>query len=125
MLKASQLGYAEAKYHLGDYYEMGFDVIGGKENPEKSFDYYSQAALLGFRKTMGLLGDAYQYGYGVDKNLEKAFFWYYQGANLEDYASILSLITCYKDGIGVEKNEIEAEHWSEVIQNIKNPGYLN
>lgn len=125
MLKASELGYAEAQYHLGNYYEMGFDAIGGQENPEKSFEFYSKAALVGFRKTMGILGDAYRYGYGVEENIEKAFYWYFQGAALKDYASINSLIICYKNGIGVQKNETEAEYWFEIVKNIENPGYLN
>ena len=66
------------------------------------------AAKGGHAESCAYLGRAYQYGYGVEKNLTTAVSWYRQGADKGDAESQYRLGDCYYKGTGVTKDLTQA-----------------
>lgn len=101
--KASEHGFAAAKYEIGMMYYAGSGV---KEDNELAFDWFSQAADAGEIQSLGSLGDMYDAGYYVERDWNEAFKYYqryYQAGG--GGAPLRKLGEFYVFGInGAEKN---------------------
>ncbi len=89
LLKASNMGYADAHLKLGWCYEYGKGV---PQSYSKAYDWYQKAvaffqkeAKQGNAYAQYRLGDCYASGTGVEKDEKKAFEWY-QKASETGYA---------------------------------------
>lgn len=88
-----------------------FDV----DLPERAdFDYLRESAEFGDPEAMGYLGDAYENGERVPKDLVQAVDWYRRGAEYGDAPCQAQLGECYEMGKGVEVNLSEALRWYEM-----------
>lgn len=82
----------EILYNIGLYYECGTDVF--KQNEILAFKYYEHAAKLGYEKAQYKLGECYQKGIGIEKDLSEAESWYmkaYDQGNKEAEIALESL----------------------------------
>jgi TPR repeat protein len=59
-------------YNLGIMYKNG---LGVEQSYERAFDYYEQAAHLGYDKAQYNLGCCYANGAGVEQNMAAAKDW--------------------------------------------------
>ncbi len=71
---------------------------------------YSQA-LLGNRNSQFILGQYYQYGIGVDKNLNAAAQWYFSAAKQNYLPAEYNLGLLFLKGLGVKQNFEKARYW--------------
>jgi TPR repeat protein len=87
---------------LGKLYEYG---IGTKEDKQKAFEYYQEAAEQSNLDALNNVGRCYENGIGVEKNEKKAFEYYESAAVMKHPKGILNYIRCYDRGVGILKNE--------------------
>ena len=74
---------------------------------------YHLVAYFGNAKAESGLGQMYENGYGVGRDIKEALFWYKKAAEQGDLYAQLSLAQIYHKGMGVKKNIEEAIHWYE------------
>ncbi|WP_345980969.1 Sel1-like repeat-containing protein kinase family protein [Sulfurimonas sp. HSL3-2] len=74
---------------------------------------YHLVAYFGNAQAESGLGQMYEKGYGVDRNIKEALFWYKKAAEQGNLYAQLSLAQIYHKGMGVNKNITEAIHWYE------------
>ena len=74
--------HAEAMVVLGDFNKAG--AFGGVVNMSKAIEWYTKAAQLGDDDAMYNLGEIYEKGNGVSRNIGKAKEWYKKAAALEN-----------------------------------------
>lgn len=93
---------------LGMMYELG---LGVSKDPERSVNYYRQAADKGYSYAQYNLAVSYDTGIGVSLNFREAVKWYKraaeQGASIAQY----NLGVMYEEGRGIQKNNKEAAYW--------------
>lgn len=102
-LATKYAGYDYLTYQ--DWY-LGTDYNGYYYNHDIDFEkaayWYEQAASQGNSSAQNNLGNLYEEGSGVPRNIEKAIYWYECAAkNGNDYGQ-LNLGDCYRDGIKVK-----------------------
>ena len=95
--KASDLGYVPAMHNLAAEYSSGKKL---KKDPGKAYLLYKKAALNGFVNSMFVMGQIYDEGYSVDKDLRMALAWKELGMK---YAGMNSEIVAIRD----EQNKIQ------------------
>lgn len=78
---------------------------------KKSFDYALKAYNLGNIYSSYILGEYYENGICVSKDLRKAFAFYNSGALKDDVQCQKKVANFYYDGIGVDRNYSEAYKW--------------
>ena len=61
-----------------------------------------------------ILGDAYEKGVVIEKNLQSAFEYYRMAADQNYWPAMVNLERCYENGIGVSQNSDEAEKWHDL-----------
>lgn len=71
----------------------------------------SENAKKGWSRFQDLLGDAYRYGYGLDKSYKDAFSWYSKSAEKGCASAQCSLGEMYLYGKGVDVDYAEALRW--------------
>jgi len=99
---------AIAKYNLGRQHSNGKGV---KQNDEKAFKFYKEAAELGLASAQLELGLCYKEGRGIQPNREEAFKWFLKAADQGDALGQTNVGFCYDRGEGVEKNDKQAFYW--------------
>ena len=62
-------------------------------------------------QAQAMLGYAYQFGKGTDKNIPRAIYWYRKAAQEKNPVSMYALGVIYQKGIGVKKNIKQAIVW--------------
>ncbi len=72
LTEAAEGGVVEAAFSVGHCHRH---AIGCPENPEKAFEWYHRAALLGSRNAMGELAKIYYRGEVVTRNMRLAKIW--------------------------------------------------
>jgi hypothetical protein len=77
----------------------------------EAFQFYKEAAEMGDADSQFSVGDAYEEGEGVEKNLPEAIRWYDMAAKQGDYLSQFALGTNYYFGDGIAKNPAESIKW--------------
>ena len=66
------------------------------------------------------LGNCYEDGYGVGKNIAEAVKWYQKAAEQGSADAQYKLGVCYEKGEGVEKDAVEAAKWyQEAAEKVK------
>ena len=109
----------DALNNLGYCYYYG--RIGEKDY-KKAFLYFGKAAYLNHPNAMYKIGDMYNNGIYVEKNIETAFYWYKKSYNYsrgDDYinASVAHRIgKAYIDGEVVEKNLLKALKYLSIAE---------
>lgn len=82
-------------------FELGLNYFYGKNNTEsnfdKAFDYFNKSVLNKYPDGKVYLGQCYNFGYGVKKDLQKAFYWYQEALKDGDIHSFIKLGFLYRD----------------------------
>ena len=78
ILERAKQGYAEAQLVVGNNYLQGSD--GFPENDTEAFKWFKRAAEKNHPMGLCMVGEMYQYGYGVEKDYDEALKWYYKSA---------------------------------------------
>ncbi len=87
---------------------------GGTEiNLETATKLWRRAAKAGHSVAQNELGECYEEGQGVTKNLKRAVSWYRKAAKLDNANAQKNLARCLEKGIGTTQNLIEAVQWYE------------
>ncbi len=81
---------------IGDFYFQG---IGGNNNYEEAFRFFSKAASMGNVLALHKLGECYQLGLGVGKDISKAFSYYEDACQQGCSASAIALGDLYWNGV--------------------------
>lgn len=80
MLDKAEDGGTGSAYRLAQLFEIGGIV---KPDPERSFKYARQAAIVGHTRGMVLLGQYYFAGHGVRSDHQAAQYWYEEAFRLQ------------------------------------------
>ena len=102
--KAANQGYAWGITTCGT-------VCRNNKDYDKALEYYRKAADMGHVAALTGLGQLYQEGNGVEKNLGKALEYYRSAADKGSAVSMFYLGFMYFSGDGVEKNIEESKKW--------------
>jgi len=105
-----------------DWFNLGFEFNNSDSvtDYKLSFLCYQKAAELSDNDSYSCfrLGDCYENGIGIEKNLEKAFEYYSIAAKAEEPYFIIKLAECYKNGIGTPVDEKRALELNEKAKQI-------
>lgn len=86
---------------------------GLSKNPAMAGYWFEQAAIQGNRYAQEKLGDLYEQGLGVDRNLPVAFDWRLKAAHRGALPAQVAVGRMYRAGRGVARNEEAARYWLE------------
>jgi hypothetical protein len=109
VVDAAARGSASAQVMLAVMYKNGDG--GYQKNPQQATYWYEQAAQQGNPYAQMALGDRYEAGLGVAKNLIVAADWREKAAKRGNVQAQLKLGEMYLTGAGVTKNLAQAEYW--------------
>ncbi len=115
LVKASNLGNAEAQYSLGLLYRDCCSVTGMKPNYDKSIMWIGKAANQGHTKAIETLMKSYRYGDFVPRNLEKAFHYGLLCAKKGNVECMQAVYGFYADGSGVAQDSEQMLAWGTKI----------
>ena len=115
LVKAANLGNAEAQYSLGLLYRDCCSVTGMKPNYDKSIMWIGKAADQGHTEAFVTLMKNYRYGDFVSRDLEKAFHFGLLGAKQGNVECIQTVYRFYADGTGVTQNSEQMLKWGTKI----------
>jgi localization factor PodJL len=107
--RAANLGYPDAQFDLGNYYETG--RYGLAKDYAEARRWYERAAANGQSAAMYNLGIAYYEGLGGAKNVTAAAQWFRRAADLGHNDAQYNLAGLYRNGQGVERNLAESYKW--------------
>lgn len=111
-IKASDLGYADAQYIVGTYFEKGETV---EQDYEIAFNLYYQAAKQGQIAALSTLGRHYYSGTILVQDFKKAVEFLKEAAKKDDIESMRLLGQCYLNGQGVEENSEQFAYWTKKL----------
>lgn len=77
--KSVEEGHEEACIELGLLYLFGEPEVN--RNYEKAFELFNKASDKGFAKAQFYLGECYEFGYGITKDIEEAIKYYKKSSN--------------------------------------------
>ncbi len=97
---------SHAKECIGMYYEE-------MKHYDKAKEIYEELVISGRPSANFRLGQLYEYGRGLYKDLEEAYDWYKKGADLLDVDSTKRIGYFYEQGFAVIKNSKRARIWYE------------
>lgn len=86
------------------------ELKGG--NVQESVDQIKKAAAVNDMVAQFYLGQCYEHGIGMEKNLENAFKMYRRAAERGFAPAMKELSRCYINGVGVDRNSNKADEWS-------------
>ena len=116
--KSAELGYCPAQEELGKIYKRG--LMGKKESPKMSFNWYSKAAEQGSDTGEFYMGFFYAKGYGVEKDVNCSFEWYSKAAKQDNPHALNNFAYCYEHGIGTSINLPKAAYFYEKAAKMGN-----
>ena len=87
------------------------DCFHGKKDFSKAFEWYHTSAEHGFASAQNSLGQAYQFGRGVERNIIEAVKWYRMAGDQNNAAALFNLGYIYDFADGVPQNYVEAAYW--------------
>lgn len=108
LIKAAEMGYADAQDLLGNCYYAGNGV---EQNYYEAVKWYRKAAEQGNASAQNNLGNCYYFGKGVEQNYYEAVKWYRKAAEQGYDWAQYNLGDCYYSGKGVMQNYYEAVEW--------------
>lgn len=109
------LGLAIQFFALSSAYDLSMmdkalqDLKGG--NVSESVEQIKKAAAVNDLVAQFYLGQCYEYGIGMDKDVTNAFKMYRRAAERGFAPAMIELSRCYKDGIGVDRNDNKSDEW--------------
>jgi TPR repeat protein len=108
--KRAEEGDAESQFLLG------YEILenGEKGTKQEGLSWYRLAAHQGNTRAMRNLGDCYQGGYHVKKNITEGYEWHLKAAMLGLIESRLNVGMCYAGGKGVSQDEVAAFMWLHI-----------
>lgn len=107
--KAAERGSASSQILLAVAYLNGDGGLA--RDPAMAARWFEQAAIQGNGYAEEKLGDLYEQGLGVEKNLKLAFDWRVKAANRGNLQVQVKLGKMYQDGVGVGKDAGKALYW--------------
>jgi serine/threonine protein kinase len=93
-----------------EHFRLGTSFYRKKEY-EKASEHYLIAAEQGHAKAQFFLGEMYEHGTGVTKDVPKAVEWYHKAAEQGNADAQYTLGTKYRNGKDIAKNEAQAIEW--------------
>ena len=102
--KSADQGYPPAQYNLG----VLLSKEDTRESLEEAFKYFRAAAKQGMAKAQGKIGNMYERGVGVEKNLSKAYYWQKKAADSGIAKAQFNTAIYYEIGQGTEKSPYKA-----------------
>jgi TPR repeat protein len=109
LLKSAMQGNSRAQYDLAVAYLKGAGGIAISN--KKALEWIQKSANQGFVPAQNRLGNFYEYGDNVTKDLKLAFNWYQKAANQGDVYGQITLAGMYQYGQGVTKDLKRAFKW--------------
>jgi TPR repeat protein len=96
-----------------DLYKLGEAAFYGESNVSirDALEYYTRAADAGHVQAMVRIGQIYEQGYDVDRDMVRALSWYRKAAGLGNTQAMVKLARLYGKGEGVESSLPEAVNW--------------
>ena len=119
VMKYAEGGNASSQVLLGVAYLNGDG--GLTRDPAAAAKWFEKAAVQGNGYAEGTLGDLYEDGLGVVRNLKLAFDWREKAANRGNVKAQLDLGKMYLEGLGVPKNSQKALQWLDRSATEGNP----
>jgi uncharacterized protein len=107
--KAAERGSDASQVLMGVAYLNGDGGLA--RDPARAAHWFEQAALQGNSYAETKLGEIYEQGLGVEKNLRLAFDWRLKAANRGDLPAQVAVGKMFRDGQGTDKNAALALHW--------------
>ena len=86
---------------------------GYARDPAKAVQWYERAAIQGNAYAAFMLGELFDAGSGVERNLKLAADWREKAANRGHHPAQLKLAKMYLVGEGVERDQVKGEYWLE------------
>ena len=120
---AADQGHAEAQYGLGLLYANGRGVardegeatawhrLAAAQGHYKALRWLRRAAALGHVEAQFSLGEKYEGGEGVARDLRPAADWYRLAAEQGTAGAQAALGILYRDGRGVPRDQVRAHMW--------------
>jgi TPR repeat protein len=93
------------------------DFIGNQD--KITFQSHQTQAEQGNPNSQVKLGEFYEKGIGVEKNLVEAFKWYNKAAKQNNMTGMAEVARCYSNGIGIEKNLKLAKDYYDAFNFMK------
>ncbi len=112
LLRAAELGNADAQYALAGCYRHGQETAGVKADAALAFRWYAKAAAQGQAQAIEGLANSYEHGHGVLEDQPKAFELHQQALAAGNLEALGSLAYSYFYGWGVEPDEEKAIEYS-------------
>jgi TPR repeat protein len=110
--KASQKGYIEAQYQLGEnYLQENMRANASEKTAAKAYQWIYKAATKGHIQAQYRLGLMYQEGIGVYKHYTKSAGWLRRAAESGQVDAQFQLGEMYRLGLGLPKKETLAKKW--------------
>ncbi|GBC52664.1 kinase-like domain-containing protein [Rhizophagus irregularis DAOM 181602=DAOM 197198] len=104
--KSADKGYIESQLQIGNCY---FEGIGTEINKTKGIEIIKELAEKGEScSSQNYLGELYELGRSINKDLKQASYWYCKATENECTIAEYNLGKCYENGNGVEKDERKA-----------------
>lgn len=116
--KSAELGYCPAQEELGKIYKRG--LMGKKESPKMSFNWYFKAAEQGSDTGEFYMGYFYAKGYGVKKDVNQSFEWYSKAVKHGNPHALNNFAYCYEQGIGTSIDLPKAAYYYEKAAKMGN-----
>ena len=115
LVKAANMGNAEAQYNLGHIYRNCCSITGMEPNYDKSIAWIRKAADQGHTKALATLMKDYRYGDFVSRDVEKAFHYGLLCAKQGNVKCMRAVYGFYADGSGVAQNFGQMLAWGTKI----------
>ena len=111
LVRAAELGSAEAQFDLAQRYAKGQDAVG---QTDAAFDFFMRSAQQGYAPAQCALGALYIGGKVVDRHIGQALHWFMKAAEQGNAAGQWNAACLYMSGgDGVKKDLRKAFTWCE------------
>ena len=107
--ESAELGYADAQYQLGYFYESGDD--GFTQDYEEAVKWYKKAADQNYADAQCNLAYCYMLGYGGDVDVKEVAELFRKAAEQKNPIAEYYLGWCYENGYGLDTDFEQALYW--------------
>lgn len=111
--KSADKGDAVSLYNLANIYYKSYDY-------DRAYDYFSDAAELGYADAISRVGEHYYFGEGVDRDYRKAVQYLQQAQAKGSQRADYYLALCYLESHGVPQNLEKAK---ELLMKAESNGF--
>lgn len=107
--KSAELGYAAAYVDIANFYFFG--EYGFAQDYKKAFELYQKSLDLGQISSIHIIGECYEFGYGVPVDMQQAFNLYMRAAELGMPQSQSKIGDYYYTGFMLQQDYKQAVKW--------------